>query len=288
MRTLKLLSILLPFLLVFTGCPETPDPPANGGGTTDTSARANTPPPPPAPEIPVYGYEVVKSYPHDPMAFTQGLIFDNGVFYESTGLHDSSYLRKVEIETGRVLQERKVPKEHFAEGLALLDGKLYQLTWQSHVCFVYDKESFQPVDTFNYYNEGWGIATDGTVLMMSDGSNFIRYIDPAGFQVQRVLGVFIGHTPVNALNELEYVKGEIWANIWQSDRIARIDPATGAVKGWIDLAGILPQNERTPQSDVMNGIAYDPKGDRIFITGKRWPKVYEIRLKEKAKTIATL
>ena len=226
-----------------------------------------------------YGYEVLNTWPHDPNAFTQGLVFSDGRLIESTGQEGRSSLRRVELETGKVLQRVDVPSPYFAEGLTLLNGKLFQLTWQHKRGFVYDAESFEKTGDFTYTGEGWGLTTDGKSLILSDGSNQIRFINPETFQVTRSITVLDGRSPINELNELEYVQGEIFANIWHDDRIARIDPATGRVTGWINLAGLLRPNEVTDEEAVLNGIAYDPNGNRIFVTGKLWPKLFEIRLK---------
>lgn len=229
--------------------------------------------------IPEYSYEVLHTYPHDRGAFTQGLLYLDGVLYESTGLNGESSLRKVDLQTGKVLQQISVPAQYFAEGLAELNGKLYQLTWQNHKCFVYDLATFKQEKEFSYPTEGWGLTTDGQSLIMSDGSEQIRFLDPATFEVKRAITVTARGNPVRNLNELEYVNGEIFANVWTTFKIVRIDPATGNVVGIIDLAGILPFEDRAPDTDVLNGIAWDPKGERLFVTGKHWPKLFEIRLK---------
>ncbi len=226
-----------------------------------------------------YGYDVVNTWPHDPGAFTQGLIFSDGRFIESTGQEGRSSLRRVEPETGKVLQRVDVPSPFFAEGITLLKGRIFQLTWQHQRGFIYDAESFEKTGEFTYTGEGWGLTTDGESLILSDGSNHIRFLDPEKFQVTKSITVLDGRTPVNELNELEYVQGEIFANIWHDQRIARIDPASGRVTGWIDLTGLLRPNEVADEEAVLNGIAYDAKANRIFVTGKLWPKVFEIRLK---------
>lgn len=223
------------------------------------------------------GYTVVHTYPHDPDAFTQGLIFDNGFLYEGTGLDGRSSLRKVELSTGKVLQRLDLPHGYFGEGIVLWKDKLIQLTWQSKIGFVYDRATFKQLRTFTYSREGWGITQDGKRLIMSDGSSSLFFWDPETFAETGELKVVDEKgRRVSNLNELEYVRGEIYANIWQTDRIARISPATGRVLGWIDLSGLLTERERT-QSDVLNGIAYDPKGHRLFVTGKNWPKLFEIQ-----------
>lgn len=230
-----------------------------------------------APAAPVHGYRVVRSYPHDPHAFTQGLIFSAGVLYESTGLHGQSTLRKVRPETGEVLQVHRLEPHYFGEGIALSGGSLVQLTWQSGIGFVYDPATFRRARTFSYTGEGWGLTHDGTRLVMSDGSAYLRFLDPSTFRQIGRLMVRDAGRPVSQLNELEYVRGEIFANLWQSERIARIDPATGDVKAWVDLRGLLSAAEAAA-ADVLNGIAYDAAGDRLFVTGKLWPRLFEIQI----------
>lgn len=228
--------------------------------------------------IPAYTYQVVNTYPHDPNAFTQGLIFEDGVLYEGTGLYGRSTLRKVELETGNVLQLRELPDQFFGEGVTLYDDRLIQLTWKSQVGFVYDKDSFALLQQFGYPTEGWGITHDGQRLIMSDGTPTLHFWDPETFEEIHQLQVYDNDGPVTRLNELEYIHGEIYANVWQTDRIARIDPQTGQVTGWIDLTGLLRPEDRTRPVDVLNGIAYDPENDRLFVTGKLWPKLFEIKL----------
>ncbi|HEV2667719.1 MAG TPA: glutaminyl-peptide cyclotransferase [Blastocatellia bacterium] len=232
-----------------------------------------------APRIPTYTYEVIKAYPHDATAFTQGLVFNQGVLYESTGLNGSSSLRRVELETGKVLKKIDVPAQFFAEGLALFNGRLYQLTWQTQRGFVYDLDSFNKLREFSYAGEGWGLTRDAHSLIMSDGSSRIRFLDPDTFEVKRLITVRDSGRDVLQLNELEYIKGEIYANIWMNDRIARIDPQSGKVNAWIDLSGILPPEARPDPGAVLNGIAYDEASNRLFVTGKLWPKLFEIKLK---------
>ena len=235
-------------------------------------------PPSPAPSPVNYGYKVLKVYPHDPQAFTQGLVVRDGLFYESTGLYGESSLRRVAIDTGKVEKKVPVSKVYFAEGLDEMGGKLYQLTWQSNIGFIYDKATFAKVGEFHYDGEGWGLTDDGTDLILSDGTNNLRFLDPKTFAVKRTISVFDGLTPLNDLNELEYVNGEIYANIWQTNSIARIDPKDGRLLGWVDMTGILPDSERTADTNVLNGIAYDTAKKRLFITGKKWPKIYEVEL----------
>lgn len=226
-------------------------------------------------------YEVVNTFPHDPTAFTQGLIFQDGTLIESTGLEKRSTLRRVELQTGRVLQKVDVPPFYFAEGLTLFNGKIYQLTWKGEKGFVYDSKSFEKTGEFTYDGEGWGLTHDADSLILSDGTNKIRFLDPATSQVKRTISVFDRGQPLEEINELEYVKGEIFANVWHDDRVARIDPQTGHINGWIDLSGLLKPGEVTDEEAVLNGIAYDESSDRLFVTGKLWPKVFEIKLKRK-------
>ena len=228
--------------------------------------------------VPLYSYDIINVYPHDSAAFTQGLVFYQGGLLESTGLNGQSSLRRVELETGRVLKQVSVPAQYFAEGLALFNGRLLQLTWQNQVGFVYDQETFQQTGAFNYTGEGWGLTHDGRSLILSDGTSQIRFLDPQTFQVQRTITVHQGPQQIVRLNELEYVNGEIFANVWITDHIVRINPNDGNVTGWIELNGLLSPQEGA-RADVLNGIAYDAAGDRLFVTGKFWPKLFEIRLK---------
>jgi glutamine cyclotransferase len=225
-----------------------------------------------------YGYEVVRAYPHDREAFTQGLIYKDGFLFESTGLHGRSSLRKVRLETGEVVQRVAVPAQHFAEGLADWGRSLVQLTWQSQVGFVYDTATFKRIATFTFNGEGWGLARDAQRLVMSDGTATLRWLDPTTFKETARLTVTDRGAPVTNLNELEVIKGEIYANVWGTDRIAIIDPGAGRVAGWIDMSGLLTPAERA-SVDVLNGIAYDASRDRMFVTGKLYPKLFEIRLK---------
>ena len=228
-------------------------------------------------DVPVYGYEIVRVYPHDPRAFTQGLQFVDGFLYEGTGQIGESTIRKVELETGKVLQKRDVPKPHFGEGITVWKNEIIELTWQTNVAFVYDKQTFEPRRQFKYAGEGWGLTQDATQLYMSDGTEEIRVLEPATFAEKRRIKVTAMGAPVKNLNELEWVKGEIFANVWQTDYIVRIAPATGKVVGYVDLRNLLPNGERGG-TDVLNGIAYDEKRDRLFITGKWWPKLFEVKL----------
>lgn len=271
--------ILLAITLCVAGC--------DGGAANNGSSGANANSA--SGQVPVYGYEIVNTYPHDPQAFTQGLVFDNGTFLESTGLEKHSTLRRVELQTGKVLQKIDVPPFFFAEGMTLFGGKIYQLTWKGEKGFIYDPQTFQKTGEFTYTGEGWGLTHDADSLILSDGSDKIRFLDPNNYQIKRIVAVTDAGQPVVSINELEYVRGEILANIWPlemgaekyRDRIARIDPQTGQVKGWIDMTGLLQPGEVANGDAVLNGIAYDEQGDRLFVTGKLWPKLFEIKMKQK-------
>jgi len=229
---------------------------------------------------PVYGYEIVRTFPHDRGAFTQGLQYRDGMLYEGTGQHGRSSIRRVNLETGEVVQRRNIPAQYFGEGIALVGSELFQLTWQENTVFVYDVPSFNLKTSHTYRGEGWGLTYDGTSLLMSDGTDQIRFIDPATFSERRRIRVTNAGRPLRQLNELEMIKGELWANVWQTENIVRINPETGAVVGLIDLSGLLTRAERE-RTDVLNGIAYDSATDRIFVTGKLWPKLFEIRLRRR-------
>jgi glutaminyl-peptide cyclotransferase len=226
-----------------------------------------------------YGFKVVAAYPHDPNAFTQGLAIEKGQLYEGTGQYGASSVRRVDLKTGRVQKLRPVNASYFGEGIAILGGKLYQLTWQNGLAFVYDIESFNVQQTLRYATEGWGLTDDGNQLILSDGSATLRFLDPATFETKREITVRDGGEPIARLNELEYVNGEVWSNVWYDDRIARISPDDGTVLGWIDLASIYPRAVRGAEA-VLNGIAYDEDAKRLFVTGKNWPQLYEIEVVE--------
>lgn len=231
------------------------------------------------PQAPVYGFNVVRAYPHDHSAFTQGLTFDDqGVLYEGTGQRGQSSLRRVELSSGAVLQRHELPTSLFGEGITVFGDRIFQLTWQAGRAFVYDKARFSILREFTYRTEGWGLTHDGQRLIMSDGTATLYFLNPDTFAETARLTVRDHRGPVIRLNELEYVRGEILANIWQTDRIARIDPRTGHVTGWIDLTGLLQSGDRRQPVDVLNGIAYDPRTGRLFVTGKWWPKLFEIIL----------
>jgi glutamine cyclotransferase len=225
----------------------------------------------------VAGFTVVAAYPHDPTAFTQGLAIEAGQLYEGTGQYGASTIRRVDLASGRPEKQRALGPRYFGEGIAILGGLLYQLTWQNGAAVVYDLETFEVERTMQYDGEGWGLTHDGRQLIMSDGSSTIRFRDPQTFAVTREIEVRADGVPLSMLNELEYVEGEIWANIWYDDRIARISPADGKVLGFIDLSTLYPRSARGSEA-VLNGIAYDAAAKRLFVTGKNWPQLYEIRV----------
>ena len=227
-----------------------------------------------------YGYKVTRTFPHDSEAFTQGLFYDNGLLYEGTGQEAGSSLREVELETGKVRRQLNLESTLFGEGITLYNDRIYQVTWENKVGFVYEKSTFNLINKIFYPTQGWGLATLKNRIVMSDGSNIIYFFDPEMFTVTSRIEVYDNEKKVDQLNELEYINGEIWANIWQSDLIARIDPVSGKLNGYIDLKGILDESDKNPSTDVLNGIAYDNIGKRIFVTGKRWPKLFEIKITE--------
>jgi glutaminyl-peptide cyclotransferase len=245
-----------------------------------TGFQAKRAPAPAAPKK--YGYRVVNTYPHDPTAFTQGLEFREGALYEGTGQTGRSSLRKVDLQTGKVIQQIPLQPKYFGEGITVLNRQIVQLTWVTHIGFIYDQSTFRMLRDFNYTGEGWGLANDGTQIYMSDGTPDIRILDPTTLEERRRITVRDGGVPVKMLNELEYVRGELYSNVWQTDRIARISLKDGSVVGWIDMTGILTPEERSKASpDVLNGIAFDQLGNRLFVTGKLWPKLFEIQVVEK-------
>lgn len=253
---------------------KTPD--ANAGQAAEAATSQ---------EIPTYSYKIKNSWPHDRRAYTQGLIFHDGILWESTGQYGASSLRKVELTTGKVIKQISVPKNYFAEGMTVFHNKVFQLTWQEQKGFIYDPATFKKQGEFSYTGEGWGLTHDGEFLIMSDGTDELRFLDPATFQTTRTINVTDRGAPIDQLNELEYIDGEIYANIYQTDRIVRIEPKTGKILGWIDLTGLLPSKDRTGGEDVLNGIAYDEVGKRLFVTGKMWPKLFEIEIvKNKARS----
>lgn len=230
------------------------------------------------PALPVYGFEKIASFPHDPRAFTQGLEFYDGLLYESTGLRGQTSLRQVDLESGRVRRRVNLPMPYFGEGIAVIEDRIYMLTWQEQTGFVFDRHTFEVLDRFTYEGEGWGLVYDGTYLIMSDGTANLRYLDPETFAVVQTQEITAKGEPVLRINELEWVRGELWANIFETTRLARIDPASGTVIAWVELAGLLEPSYIRGRVDVLNGIAYDEVNDRLFVTGKWWPRLFEIRL----------
>lgn len=281
------LYLLLLFAFFTISCKT--EPPVNRSNTPVTPTNSNVNTSSPTSKLPVstYGYEVVNKYKHDSEAFTQGLVFYNGFLYESDGQYEESSLRKVELESGKVIQKTNLAARYFAEGLTIFNDKIYQITWQENTAFVYDLD-FKLIKEIKYPGEGWGLTHDDKNLIMSDGTHVIRFVDPETFQTVRTITVLRENgQPLMDINELEYVKGEIWANIWHSENInlpnhiARIDPQTGKLLGWINLDGISPEDTKRDGEYVLNGIAYDEATDRIFVTGKRWKNLFEIKLKAK-------
>ncbi len=264
------LALVLVFAILNVGCQSGANTNNPAQSSNKSAANANV----------RASYQIVNVFPHDPDAYTQGLVFTDGVLLESTGREGQSSLRRVELQTGKVLNQVNVPRPYFAEGLALLNGKLFQLTWQHGVGFIYDAATFNKLGEFKYSGEGWGLTTDGSSLILSDGSHRIRFFDPETFAIRKTINVLDGGRVIDSLNELEFIKGEIFANIWHDQRIARIDPSTGRVKGWIDLTGLREASGATDEEGVLNGIAYDAASDRLFVTGKLWPKLFEIRLQQ--------
>jgi len=296
-KQMRLILIITAMAFAFSCSGNAPN--KNAVVTSNGNAK---PKPGPAP---VYTYEIVKSYPHDPNAFTEGLYFKDGFLYESTGEEKKSSLRKIELETGKVVQKWDLPPEDFGEGISDLNGKIYQLTWQQEKGRVFDDTDFKLLQEFTYQGEGWGMTTDGTNLIFDQGTHIIKFMDPNTFKTVRTLPVFREDgRPLMQINELEWIKGEIWANIWHSEQpdilgkpnyIVRIDPGSGKILGWVDLANISPDDQPPPNwepgadgmphpksENTLNGIAYDAANDRIFVTGKKWKKLYEIKVKPKA------
>jgi len=228
----------------------------------------------------VLGYRVVASYPHDPTAFTQGLVFSDGWLYESTGQYGRSALRRIDLDTGRIEQEFRLADDLFGEGLSVWQGRLVQLTWRERLGIVYDARTFERLETFSYQGEGWGLTQDGRHWIMSDGTDELRFLDPETRQVIRRLKVRLGARPVYRLNELEHIEARLWSNVWGSDHLVQIAPETGQVTATLDLSRLYPPDERSSPEAVLNGIAYDPSTGHLFVTGKYWPRLYEILIKE--------
>jgi len=286
------LLLALPLLLA-VGCDNHPkdNPPAHSDGTPQATGKkapeVTTPiPSRPAPPPGEYTYEVVRQYPHDHKAYTQGLEIRDGTILESTGLYGESTLREVDLKSGRILRKIDIDPQYFAEGATLFKGKVYQLTWRGHIGFIYDPSTFNRTGSFSYEGEGWGLTNNGQFLIMSDGTNMIRFIDPDNLVEMGRVSVFDDKGPVDQLNELEFINGEVWANVYMTNRIVRIDPYSGRVVGSVDMTGLLSDADRAAGAEVLNGIAYDAKSDRLFVTGKRWPKLFEITLKPKSETVA--
>jgi glutamine cyclotransferase len=236
--------------------------------------------PPSVSRAPKYGYTVVRSYPHDPKAFTQGLEYFGGFLYEGTGLKGRSGVRKVELETGKVVQEERLHPQYFGEGITISQGRVFQLTWQDKTGFVYDAKTLKFIRNFSYFGEGWGLTHDAAGLIMSDGTSTLRFLELTRFREQRRIRVADAGVPIERLNELEHIRGEIWANVWETDYIVRISPKEGRVLGWVNLRGLLGGPAvKLPPDAVLNGIAYDAQANRIFVTGKLWPRVFEIAVK---------
>lgn len=243
---------------------------ALGGGTMWLLAQNRRPD--------ALSFRVVKAFAHDNRAYCQGLVFDDGFLYEGTGLRGQSTLRRVELESGQTKQVVTLDRRLFGEGITVMGDRIYQLTWQSEICIVYDKETLRKLGQFRYEGEGWGLTHDGTHLIMSDGSSALRFIDPRTFKEVRRVWVTSGGRAVPKLNELEYVEGQVLANLWKQDYIVRIDPRTGKINAWIDLRNLYPLRQRASREAVLNGIAYDAEGKRLFVTGKNWPKLYQIEI----------
>ena len=244
---------------------------------TPTPELTPTPSPTPTATVTNYSYSIINTYPHDTNAFTEGLFFADGFLYESTGINGVSSLRRVDLTTGNVQQETMLPSQYFGEGTTLVNNTIIQLTWQSHVGFIYDKTTFSLLGNFSYGTEGWGLTFDGKQLIMSDGSDNLYFLDPTTFQETGQVAVHDGNNTVVNINELEYIKGDVYANIWQTNTIAIINPQTGQVIGWIDLTGLPSENNSNPNA-VLNGIAYDQIANRLFVTGKDWPSLYQVEL----------
>jgi glutamine cyclotransferase len=243
-------------------------------------AQASPTYPPPSSKAPRHGYTVVRSYPHDPKAFTQGLEYFDGFLYEGTGQKGRSALRKVELESGKVVQEEKLHPQYFGEGITIFQGKIFQVTWKDRQGFIYDAKTMKFIRNFTYFGEGWGLTHDAGLVVMSDGSSTLRFLETTRFQEKRRLKVVDAGVAIEKLNELEMVRGEIWANVWETDYIVRISPKDGRVLGWIDLKGLLgAPNAKMGPDAVLNGIAFDAQKNRIFVTGKLWPRIFEITVK---------
>lgn len=275
-----LVLILAFFAATVSACASTPTPvptaiPTLTAAPTPTIAA----PPTPVPGVITnYSYEIVQKFPHDTAAFTEGLTFINGQLYESNGQNGLSDLRLLDLDTGNVKNKIDLGAEYFGEGMTVLNGKIYQLTWTNGKGFIYDEKSMLLLGEFPVIGEGWGLTTDGQFLIMSNGSNSISYLDPENFQVKKTIYVYDKDAPLTRINELEYINGIIYANVWYTDKIVQIDPAYGEIVGWIDLTGLRSPESQQNGEAVLNGIAYDAATDRLFVTGKLWPNLFEIKL----------
>jgi glutamine cyclotransferase len=229
----------------------------------------------------IYTYRVINNYPHDKEAFTQGLVFDNDFIYEGTGLYGRSSIRQTRLETGEIIRQHNLSSSYFGEGITIYQDKIFQITWKSHQGFIYNKSNLKPLDTFEIKTEGWGLTHNGTTLVLSDGTAFLYFLDLTTFEEVKVLEVIDQNIPIKQLNELEYVNGKIYANVWHSEKIAMINPKTGQVSGWIDLAGLQDYLEDNTSIGELNGIAFDTENERLFVTGKLWPQVFEIEIIKK-------
>lgn len=227
---------------------------------------------------PILQYEIINSFPHDPKAFTQGLVWENGFLYEGTGLYGRSSLRKLDLETGEILQQYNLPDDFFGEGITIFEDRIYQVTWKEKIGFIYDLNTFQLLGTFSYPHEGWGITHNGEYLIISDGTPILHFLEPSTLEEAKQVQVYENQIPINRINELEYIQGKIYANIWQTDRIAIIEPESGKITAWLDLSGILDPTDVNQKIDVLNGIGYDSENDRLFVTGKLWPKIFQIKM----------
>ncbi len=270
-------GFILWFLIIIPVASSCSTSPVSESGPGQISPAGTVPQP-----VLVYTYQVINTYPHDREAFTQGLVFDSGVLYEGTGLNGRSSVSKIELKTGKISQIYKLPEQYFGEGITVYKDTIIQLTWQSNTGLVYYKNRFALLSQFSYVGEGWGITFDGKHFIMSNGSSTLTFLDIDTFTPISHVEVIDSDTPINNINELEYVNGKIFANVWQTNKIAVIEPANGKVVGWVDLTGILQTQPFSGQVDVLNGIAYDAQTDRLFVTGKFWPFLFEIKLVTKS------
>lgn len=295
-RPFSIFSVYLVILITAAGCVNTPGqrtPTSAATNTITAETRIPTPLPLATPTLPQtaqtcpsathHSVEIVNRHPHDSSAYTQGLLFQDGYFYESTGLLGESSIRKVNPATGEVLQMHALASDLFGEGLALVNNHLIQLTWKNNRALVYTLDNMTPVAEFSYPGEGWGLTYDGQQLIMSDGTSWLRFLDPVSFEEKSRLMVIDGHTPIERINELEIVQGKILANIWQTSQIIAIDPHSGCITTWVNLDALVREESNQPDAEVLNGIAFDPNSGRLWVTGKRWNSVYEIKIQPGVK-----